>query len=169
MKNMVRVMKHEFKEAIAPAIFFFIAFHLVAATKTLILEAYKMTPTGVAVATVVALTVAKAVLIADKLPFISRFSGKPLILSVLWKTAIYGVLCFVFRCIEELIPFLLKHEGLGTAVEHLISDVSWPHFWALQIWLMVALILYNAVTELDKHLGEGSMRRVFFGTGPVKG
>jgi hypothetical protein len=168
MKNIVRIIKHEFQEAIIPTTFFFVVFHLIAFTKTLILEAYEVTPTGVAVATVGALIVAKAVLVADKLPFINLFSGKPLILGMLWKTAIYGVLCFVFRCIEELIPLLSKHEGLSTATEHLISEVSWPYFWALQIWLMVALILYNAVTELDKHFGIGSLRRAFFGTRPVK-
>lgn len=163
MKNIVRVIKREFQEAIVPTIFFFIAFHIVAITKTLTLEEYGVTPTGVAVATIGALIVAKAVLIADTLPFINLFSGKPLILSVLWKTAIYAVLCFVFRCIEELIPLLSKHEGFGTVVKHLISDVSWPHFWALLIWLTVALILYNSVTELDKHFGAGSVRKAFFG------
>jgi hypothetical protein len=163
MKNIVRLIKHELREALAPTLFFFTAFHLVAATKTLILDAYNVTPTGLAVATVGALIVAKAVLIADNFPFINRFAGKPLVFSVLWKTAIYAVLCLAFRCIEELIPLISKHEGLGSALEHLVSEVSWPHFWALQIWLIVALIVYNAIAELDKHLGEGSMRKAFLG------
>lgn len=88
------------------------------------LEAYKLTPTGAAVATVGALTATKAVLIADSLTFLDRFLGKPLILIILWKTVIYGVLCFVFHCIEELIPLLVKYKGLRTATEHLISEVS---------------------------------------------
>ena len=163
MERIVRAIKHELQEAIVPTTFFFIVFHLVAATKTLMLESYKVPPTGAAVATVGALIVAKAVLIADKLPFINLFLGKPLILSIVWKTAIYGFLCFVFRCIEELIPLLSKHEALGTAAGHLISNVSWPHFWALQIWLLLALILYNTVTELDKHFGAGSMRKALLG------
>ena len=167
MKRIVRALKHELQEAIAPTIFFFIVFHLVAATKTLILEGYGVTPTGVAVATIGALIVAKAILIADKLFIINLFSGKPLILSVLWKTAIYAVLFLVFRFIEELIPLLSKGEGVGTGIDHLISEVSWPHFWAIQIWVMFALILYNVITELDGHLGAGSVRKAFFGTGSV--
>ena len=163
MKNIVGVIKHEFQQALVPFIFFFVVFHLVAVTRTLMVVEYGITPTSVAVATVLALIVAKAVLIADKLPFINRFLGKPLILSVLWKTVIYGVFFFVFRGIEELIPLLSKYEGLGPAAEHLFSDVSWPHFWALQLWVMVALILYNSGTELDKHLGAGSVRKAFLG------
>lgn len=163
MKNVVQVIKHEFQEAIIPTAFFFTVFHLVAFSKTLMLETYNVTPTGVAVATIGALTVAKAVLVADALPFVNRLAGKPLILGVLWKTAIYAVLTFVFRCIEELIPLLMKYKGFATAAEHLISEVSWPHFWALQIWLIFALVMYNTVMELDKYFGAGSVKKAFLG------
>jgi hypothetical protein len=163
MKNIVHVIKSQLQEAIAPAVFFFIIFHLLVLTKTLILKAYAVTPTGVAVATLGALIVAKAIVMADKLPFINVFSGRPIIFSVLWKTMIYGVMGFIFRSIEELIPLLSKNEGFGSAVEHFISEVSWPQFWALQMWLMVSLILYNSFTELDKYFGAGSMRKAFLG------
>jgi hypothetical protein len=163
MKNIVHVIKHQLQEAVAPAVFFFIVFHLLVLTKTLILKAYAVTPTGVAVATLGALIVAKAIVMADKLPFINVFSGRPIFFSVLWKTVIYGVMGFIFRSIEELIPLLSKHEGFGSAFEHFFSEVSWPQFWALQMWLMVSLILYNSFTELDKYFGTGSMRKAFFG------
>ncbi|MFP5212574.1 MAG: hypothetical protein ACLGPL_04270, partial [Acidobacteriota bacterium] len=151
---------------IAPAIFFFIVFSLLAITKMLILESFEVTAISVTTVTVGALIVAKAVLVADMLPLINLFSGSPLILPVLWKTAIYGVLTLVYHCIEELVPLLLKHDGLGTAVDHLISEVVWPQFWALQIWLTVALILYASGKELDTRFGTGSMRKVFFGKPP---
>lgn len=163
MKRIVHMIKHDFHEAIAPATFFFVIFNLLVLTKTLILEAYAVTLSDVAGATVGAFIVAKAVVMSEKLPFINRFLGKPLILSVLWKTAIYGVLCFVFHSMEQLMPLLSKHEGLINASKHLIGEVSWPHFWALQIWLMVALVFYNSVTALDKHFGVGSIRKTFFG------
>lgn len=161
MSNILRVIKRELEEAVFPTLFFFSAFHIVAATKMLMLDSYAITPTGVTVATVGALTVAKVVLIADKLSFTTVFSGRPLIFSVIWKTLIYGVLTFVFRCIEELIPLWSKYGELRAAAGHLIDEVSWPHFWALQIWLFVALILYNAITALEGYFGAGSMRKAF--------
>ncbi|TDI73168.1 MAG: hypothetical protein E2O82_06665, partial [Betaproteobacteria bacterium] len=81
--SIVRVIKHELKEAIVPMVFFFLVFHIMAAMKMLMLEEYNVTPTGVAVGTVLALTMAKAVLIVDKLRFTNLFAGKPIIISVL--------------------------------------------------------------------------------------
>ena len=163
MMSIVRVIKHELKEAIVPMVFFFAVFHIMAAMKMLMLEEYNVTPTGVAVGTVLAFTMAKAVLIVDKLRFTNLFAGKPIIISVLWKTVIYSVFCFVFRFIEELIPLVSKHNGFGTAVERVFSEISWPHFWALQIWLVIALILYSSIGELDKYLGTGTIKKAFIG------
>jgi hypothetical protein len=163
MKKIVDFIKHHIRELIVPTAYFFIVAHLLVLTKTLILEAYSVTPIGVAVATAGAVILAKAVVMADKLPFINLFSGKPLIFGVLWKTAMYGVLGFLLRTIEELIPLWAKHEGFVGAAEHFFSEVSWPQFWVIQLWLMVALILYNSVAELDKYFGAGSMRKAFLG------
>jgi hypothetical protein len=110
-----------------------------------------------------ALIVAKAVLVAEKLPFINRFASKPLAYSVFWKTMNYWVFCLIFRFIEELIPHWKQHGDLAIAIEQMIEEVSWPLFLAVQLWLVVALILYNSAVELDKHLGAGSMRRLFLG------
>jgi hypothetical protein len=82
---------------------------------------------------------------------------------VFWRTITYALLCFVFRLIEELVPLAMKYDGVSAAIQHFLEDISWPHFWALQIWLIVALALYAAVVELDEHLGAGSVRRVFLG------
>ena len=60
---------------------------------------------------------------------------------------------------------IAKHGGFIAAAEHFISEVSWPQFWVIQIWLVVALIVYNSFTELDKHFGAGSLRKAFLGQG----
>lgn len=163
MKKIVHAIRQDFRRAIGPIIFFFVVFNLLIVTKKLILEAYSVTLTDIAAATIGAIIVGKAVLISEKLSFINLFSGKPLIFSVLWKTAVYWVFCFVFRGIEQFMPLLSKHEGFAAASKHVISQTSWPHFWALQIWLTVALIFYNSVRELDKHFGAGSVRKTFLG------
>ncbi len=55
------------------------------------------------------------------------------------------------------------------AAEGLISEVSWPRFCALQIWLLIALLLYNAAVELGRYFRTGSMRKALLGIGPEKG
>lgn len=163
MNKIVYVITKELRAAILPIIFFVAVFHLVALTKTLILEGYRITPAGAAFATIGALIVAKVVLIADKLPFINLFSTKPLMFSVLWKTMIYGFLFLVFRSIEEIISLLSKYGSLGGASEHLIAEVSWPHFWAIQIWLIVSLLLYCSASEIVRLFGAAEIKKAFFG------
>jgi hypothetical protein len=163
MQRILRFIGHEFKEALAPTIFFLILFHLAAFTKVLMLESYGITAITASVATVMALIAAKAILIADELPGLSHSAGRPLLVTVLCKAVIYAVLFLVLRLVEELVPLLIKHGGVSLAAQHFVEEISWPHFWAVQIWLFVALIFYAAVVELNAHLGAGSLRKAFLG------
>jgi hypothetical protein len=79
-------------------------------------------------ATFAAPVVGKAVLIADKIPFVNRFPDKPLIYNVVWKTLIYVVVAFVVRYLEHLIHFLSRYGSLGSANSHLLEEVVWPRF-----------------------------------------
>lgn len=137
MQKFLHFIVHELKEALAPTIFFLVLFHLAAFTESLLLESYGITVVGASVATVGALIVAKAILISNKLPWTDRFSGKPLLIGALWKTAIYTLLCLAFRLIEEFVPLVAKYDGVMIALQHFLEEVSWPHFWALQIWMRV--------------------------------
>src|SRR6516225_8044415 len=74
------------KHALPPTIFFFVGFNLVLWTKRLILEEQGIEFSGFLTATVAALLVGKAVLITDKLPFMRRFDGSPMIQPILFKS-----------------------------------------------------------------------------------
>lgn len=163
MRKILGFIRHEFREALAPTIFFLILFHLAGFTKALMLESYGITAISASVATVMALIAAKAILIADEIPWSAGFSGKPLLVTVLWKAATYAVLCLALRLVEELVPLVIKYGGVWLGTQHFVEEVSWPHFWAVQIWLFVALVFYAAVVELDAHLGAGSLRKAFLG------
>ena len=164
MQKIFNIVVHEIREIIPATIFFFIAFHIVAITKTLILEEYGITSAGVAIATIGALIVAKVILIADKLPFIDRFHNKPLAYSVIWKLIIYGAIVLLFRYIEELIPMISKYGSVISANQHLVAELPWPLFWALQIWLLVTLLFYCSGTELVRAIGAAKLMEMFFGT-----
>jgi len=77
------------KHALPPTIFFFVGFNLILWTKRLILEEHGVEFSGFLTATLAALLVGKAVLVTDKLPFMRRFEGAPLIQPILFKSAIY--------------------------------------------------------------------------------
>jgi len=163
MNKIVQFIVRELREALVPTAFFFAAFLLGAITKALILKSYGLTPTGLAVAAIGALIVAKAVLIAEHLPITRAFEGRALIFTVLWKTAIYWMFSLAFRFIEELIPVWSRNGSFSEAMRHLIDEVSWPLVLVVQLWLVVALVLYNSLVELDRHLGRGALRRAMLG------
>src|SRR5262245_63926472 len=100
MSNVWAKTKHELREAIPPAIFFLVTFHIVLLDRALMLKEYGLRLSSIAGATVGALLVAKVVLVADMLPVINRFPEKPLVYNVLWKTAIYFVASMIVHYLE---------------------------------------------------------------------
>jgi hypothetical protein len=162
MNKIVGRLKEEFFEVLPPTIFFFFAFNILALTRALMLKQYGIEFTTAAGATVGALVVGKVVLVADKLPLINRFPEKPLMYNVVWKTVIYVVCALLVRAIEHLLPFLFEYGSFGRAIRHLMGEVVWPHFWAVQIWLLVLFLAYCSLRELIRAVGRQEVIDMFF-------
>jgi hypothetical protein len=156
-------VKHEIVEVIPPTIFFLISFHIVLLDRALMAREYGLRPASMVGATIGALLVAKVVLIADMLPAINRFPEKPLIYNVVWKTAIYVVASLFVHYLEHLVPLWWRLGSLGAANEQLWSEMVWPHFWAIQLWLVVLIFVYCTVRELVRVIGRERALQIFFG------
>jgi hypothetical protein len=157
-------VKHEFYEVLPPTIFFFVSFHIVLLDRRLMLREYGLPLSSMAAATVAALLIAKVVLIADKLPIINRFPEKPLMYNVVWKTVIYVGFSLLLHYLEHLVP-LWRHLGsFGQANMALGREIVWPHFWAIQLWLIVLIFVYCAMRELVRVIGRQRVLQIFFGT-----
>ena len=166
MSKFTRTLKHEIVEAIPPAIFFFIAFHLLAFTQSLTQQQYQIEVKTMMNATIAALIVAKVILIADLLPFVNRFPNKPLIYNVVWKSLIYQTVALMFSYLEKLWEFYHEYGSVAAANTHMVEEVVWPHFWMIQIWMFVLFFAYSTLRELARALGESRMRQMFFGPLP---
>lgn len=163
MSKFAHKLKHFIQDWIPPAVFFFIAFQLLAFTKSLMLKQYDIDVTTFVEATIGALVVSKVVVLADLLPFINHFPGRPLIYNIAWKSTIYFVAALVVRYLEAFIDFYRKqHEILG-ANRHLLDEMIWTRFWAIQLWLMVLLLVYCTVDALVRALGRERTLELFFG------
>ena len=163
MTKFFQRLKQEILGIIPTAVFFFIAFQLLAFTRALILREYEVPIETFLAATVGALIVAKVVVIVDWLPFVIRFPDRPLIYNVIWKTGIYLIAAFLVRYIEYLIFFVAKYGDITEANAHLLDEVIWPHFWLVQIWLVVVLLVYCVLKELNRVLGRERLREIFLG------
>jgi len=161
MKNLGHKLKHEIQQLIPVTLFFFIAFQLLAFTEAMMLEQYGIRVSVFLKATVGALVVAKVVLIADHLPLINRFPDKPLIYNVAWKTTIYFVASVFIRYVEHLIDSWHEAGGFSEANRRLLDNMVWPHFWCVQLWLLILLPLYCALRELVRALGRDRIAGLF--------
>src|SRR6476660_8276375 len=163
MTNLSTKLKEEFFKLLPPMIFFFVALHIVAFVHVLMLKKTGIAASSSVSIAVAALILGKAVLIADMLPFINRFPDKPLIYNVAWKTVIYWLISVGIHYVERLIEFW-RHAGSFVAGnEKLLSEIIWPHFWAIQIILFVLIAAYCMVHELVRVIGREKALRIFFG------
>jgi hypothetical protein len=164
MEKFGRWIAHEFREVLPPAIFFLLGFHMLTLTRSLMLREYGIHPATAAGATVGALLVAKVMLVADSFAVVNRFPERPLIYNVAWKTAIYALASLFAHYLEHLVPLWWRVGDLGTANHRLLTEIVWPQFWAVQLWLVVLLFMYCATRELIRAIGPSEVRRMFFGT-----
>jgi hypothetical protein len=160
-------LKEEFFKLLPPTIYFFVALHIVAFVRVLMLEKTGIAPSSSISIAVAALILGKAVLIADMLPLINRFPNKPLIYNVAWKTVIYLLISAVIHYLERLIDFWREMGGFVAGNQKLLSEIIWPHFWAIQIILFVLIAMYCTMHELVRVIGREKVLRIFFGPMPA--
>lgn len=160
-------LKEEFFKLLPPTIYFFVALHLVMFIRVLLLRGTGLAPSSSISIAVAALIMGKAVLLADMLPIINRFPDKPLIYNASWKTLIYLLVSLVIHYLERLIDFWRQTGSFVAGNQKLLSEIIWPHFWAIQIILFVLIAMYCTVHELARVIGREKTLRIFFGPMPA--
>ena len=58
-----------------------------------------------------------------------------------------------------LIPTELTIDAPATVA---VDEIVWPHFWGVQLWLLVLLLVYCAIRELVRALGRERVTQMFF-------
>jgi hypothetical protein len=167
MTKLSTTLKKEFFKLLPPTIFFFVALHIVAFVRVLMLKGTGISPLSTISIAVAALILGKAVLIADLLPMVNRFPNKPLIYNVAWKTLIYWLMATLIHYVERLIDFWRQTGGFVAGNRKLLAEIVWPHFWAIQIILLVLILMYCTMHELVRVIGREKVLRIFFGPMPA--
>ena len=167
MSKLSDKIKEEFLAMIPPTIFFFVALHIVAFVRVLMLKGTGLAPLSTISIAVAALILGKSVLIADMLPIINRFPERPLIYNVAWKTLIYLLMSSLIHYLERLYDFSKQAGGVVAGNEKLLAEIVWPHFWAVQIILLVLILMYCSMHELVRVIGKERILRIFFGPVPL--
>jgi hypothetical protein len=163
----MKKLKEEFFKLLPPTIYFFVALHIVAFVHVLMLKKTGLAPSSTISIAVGALILGKAVLIADMLPMINRFPNKPLIYNVAWKTLIYLLVATLIHYLERLVDFWRQAGSFVAGNEKLLAEIVWPHFWAIQIILLILIVMYCTMHELVRVIGKEKVLQIFFGPLPI--
>ncbi len=166
MNKALAKIEEEFVAMLPPTIFFFVALHIVAFIRVLMLKGTGIAPSTWVTVTIAALVLGKSVLLADMLPIINRFPAKPLIYNIAWKTIIYLVVAAFVHYLERLVDYWRATGSFVAGNEKLLAEIVWPHFWAIQIILSVLILTYCTMHELARLIGPDKARRMFFGPMP---
>lgn len=158
--RLVAFATKEFKEIIAPTVFFAISFNIIVLTTQLILDDYLVQFANILVATAAALVVGKAVLVANALPFLRRFDRAPLIQPILFKTVVYFAVVFVVRLLEKIVEYCFGGGTLAGIPDYMGSHFSWHRFAAIQIWIFVLFLIYVAASEFNSLFGDGELVKI---------
>ena len=157
----------EFRELLPPTVFFIIGFNLIVLTTNLLLSNYGAKFANFMIATLSALLVAKALLVANAMPAIRRFDRAPLIRPILFKTVFYCAAVLIVRLLEQWIRYRLgEHYVFGGFVPHAIASFSWNRFIAIQLWIFVLFLVYVTAHELNHLFGKGELWHLLFTSRP---
>ncbi|PYK52115.1 MAG: hypothetical protein DME51_01375 [Verrucomicrobia bacterium] len=167
MTKLSTKLKDELFKLLPPTIFFFVALHIVAFVRVLALKGTGISPLSSMSIAVAALILGKAVLLADMLPMVNRFPNKPLIYNVAWKTLIYLLVATLIHYLERLVDFWRQAGSLVAGNQKLLAEIVWPHFWAIQIILLVLIVMYCTIHELVRVIGREEVLQIFFGPMPL--
>jgi len=162
MRKAAETLKEEFLAMLPPTIFFFIALHIIALVRSLLTRGSGLPVSSSGQILIAALLMGKAVLLADHWPPINRFPEKPLIYNIAWKTVIYFVVASVIHYLERLVDFAKAAGGIVAGNAKLLSEIIWPHFWGLEIVVLLVIFNYCVIRELGRGLGEERIFRLFF-------
>jgi len=167
MSRLAAKLEEEFRAVLPPTIFFFVMLHTVALIRILMLKGTGIPVSTSLQVTVAALILGKAVLIADHLPVINRYPDKPLAYNVVWKTVIYVLVATLIHFLEHLIDFWRETGRLVEGFQKMLAVIVWPHFFAIEILLVVLILVYNTIHELVRVIGKEKFLGMFFGPLPV--
>jgi hypothetical protein len=73
----------------------------------------------------------------------------------------------VIHYLERLIDFSWQAGGVVGGNEKLLSEMVWPHFWAIELLIFVLIFMYCTARELVRVIGKERALRLFFGPPPL--
>jgi hypothetical protein len=154
-------LKKEIKVVALAAFYFATWIGVLIILKELVLAEYRIEFRGLSLAVVGALVLAKVVLVLEHVPFGAWIRTRPALLDVILRTVLYSLGMVVVLLLEKAFEGRHEHGGFVPSLVSVFRHAEIHHVWVNTICLSGALLGYNALSVVRRHLGEGGLLRLF--------
>lgn len=128
--------------------------------KKLILDEYHIGFTGISVALMGALVLSKVVLILENVSLGSWVSRQGSWVEVALRTVLYSLGVAVVLLLEKAFEGRHEYSGFLPSLQSIFEHADINHVWVNTICLGGALLSYNVLWAICRHLGEGALLRL---------
>jgi len=151
-------LRHELREFATLSLYLYVCFGALLLYKTAILRGAGISYAPYGLAVVKALILAKFILLGQMAHIGDRYEKRRFIHVIIYKSVLFLILLNVLSVLEECIVGLIH----GRALADSLADVwgSALQFFSQSMIMLLILIPYIALKELDDVLGEGGLRQL---------
>ncbi len=131
-------------------------------TRALMLQQYSISLTVSAGATILALVVAKVILVVDSVPVRGSIQGQSRHLQRALADLSLQSGRLVYRIPGGVHPQRLGRSRIVAANRAVFEEFAWQKFAAVHIWLTLGIFMYCAATEIADSLGKKRFHELLF-------
>lgn len=164
--NFIQKLKNEIRTLLLLTIYFIIWIGVLVILKKLILAEYDIQFKGWSMVLVGALILSKVVSILEHVSLGSWVKKQPAYVDVILRTILYSVGVFIVLVLEKGLEGRHEHGGFISSVSYGFDESNIYHIYANTICITGALLVYNILSVIRSHLGEGNLLQIFLS--PVK-
>ena len=151
--------KHELREMLELAVYLAFFFCALAAYDMLLLNEYRVESWNFGFALINALVITKVIMIGEYAKLGRKYESRPLLLSAVWKSFVFGLLVYAFHIIEEAIKRLIHGAPLLTTPR----EIHFEQLGARAVVVFCIFIPLFAFREFRRVMGEDQFRALLFG------
>lgn len=154
-------LKEELKALVISALYFGCWIFGLLLIKSLILAEYEIPFHGWSMGVVGVLVLSKVVLVLENVSLGAWVRHQPAWVDIVLRTAMYALGVAVVLLLEKGFEGRHEHGGFGPALEQLFQQADILHVWANTLCLSGALLGYNMLSAVQRHLPKGGLVRIF--------
>lgn len=154
-------IKREIVTLVSVMLFFGCWIAVLGLLKHFILAEYQISFNGFSMVLIGSLILAKVVMVLEYVPLGAWVQARSAWVDVMLRTALYALGLIVVLLLEKGFEGRHEHGGFGPSLAAVFQHEDINHVWANSIALLGALLVFNALSIIRRHLGKGGLRSLF--------